>query len=47
MINERHTLIEPKAIRYNPICMTHILTIWHLRHVFHQRSLQQKLVPVT
>jgi hypothetical protein len=36
MINERHTIIEPKTISYNPMCLTQVLTIWHLRSMFRQ-----------
>jgi hypothetical protein len=30
MINERHTVIEPKTISYSPMCLTQVPTIWHL-----------------
>jgi hypothetical protein len=47
MINERHTIIEPKTISYSPMCLTQVSTIWHLRSMFRQCSLQQSIVPVT
>jgi hypothetical protein len=47
MINERYTIIEPKTISYNPMCLTQVPTIWHLRSMLHQRSLQQSLFPFT
>jgi hypothetical protein len=39
MINEWHTVIEPKTIIYNPMCLTQVPTIWHLKSMFRQRSL--------
>jgi hypothetical protein len=47
IINKRHIVVELKTIRYNPTCMTQILTIWHLSHMFCQRSMQQNLVSIT
>jgi hypothetical protein len=47
MINERHIVIESKTISYSPMCMTQVPTIWHIRCMFPQCSMQQMLVPVT
>jgi hypothetical protein len=47
MINEKHIIIEPKTINYNPMCLAQVSIIWHLRSMFRQRSLQHSLVLVT
>jgi hypothetical protein len=47
VVNERHTIIQSKTIRYNPMCLTQVSTIWHLRRMFRKRSLQQNLISVT
>jgi hypothetical protein len=34
MINERNTIIEPKAINYSLMCLTQVSVIWYLRSMF-------------
>jgi hypothetical protein len=34
MINERYTIIKPQTISYSLMCLTQVLTIWHIRSMF-------------
>jgi hypothetical protein len=35
MINERHTIIEPKTFSYSLMCLTQVPAIWYLKSIFH------------
>jgi hypothetical protein len=45
-VTRSHTNVQPKVISYNTMCLTQILTIWHIGCMFCQRTLQQNLFPV-